>query len=126
MSDEAAIVPPAPAVHADDLPLGQFLINFLRNSISTHADYAFDVLIRRKRMLGVDNFLLNDPGGIRHVLVEARERYRRPLASIRPVRPLTGAGVLLAEGETWRRQRRSLAPVFTPAAVTEMLPHLQA
>ena len=39
---------------------------------------------------------------------------------------MTGDGVLLAEGVDWRRQRRMLAPVFTPANVALMLPHFQA
>ena len=31
-----------------------------------------------------------------------------------------------AEAEAWRRQRRMLAPVFTPASVKPLLPHFHA
>jgi len=120
------VIPPAPPVHARDLPLPLFLYKFLQNAIGTYPGYAFEVLSSRKRMLGVDNLLINDPEGARHVLIEARERYRRPMASVRAVRPLAGAGLLLSEGETWRRQRRSLAPFFTPARIAELLPHFHA
>ena len=47
------IVPPAPKVHAKDLPLWRFLPAFSRNTISTLPDYAFDVLINRRRVLGI-------------------------------------------------------------------------
>jgi predicted amidohydrolase len=44
----------------------------------------------------------------------------------RSLKPLVGEGVLMSEGETWRRQRKSLAPVFTPAATGGLLPHFIA
>ena len=48
------------------------------------------------------------------------------MASFRVFRPFAGNGVLLAEGAEWRRQRRMLAPIFTPASVGLLLPHFAA
>ena len=48
-----------------------------------------------------------------------------PMASI-GVRPLLGRGVFLAEGDEWQRQRRLLAPTFTPQNVERLLPHFHA
>jgi cytochrome P450 len=44
----------------------------------------------------------------------------------RIARPLGGEGLFLAEDAGWRRQRRLLAPTFTPAAIDRLVPHFQA
>src|SRR5262249_60340252 len=105
------IVPPAPKVHAKDLPLWRFLPAFSRNTVSTLPDYAFDALISRRRVLGLDSMLVSDPEGIRQVLVTAVDKYKRPMSSYRVFRPFAGNGVLLAEGAEWRRHARMLAPL---------------
>ena len=35
-------------------------------------------------------------------------------------------GLLIAEGRAWKHQRRTLAPAFTPRAVTTLVPHMVA
>jgi cytochrome P450 len=120
------IVPPAPKVHAKDMPVWRSLPAFYRNTLSTLPHHAFDVLISRRRVLGIDSMLLNDPEGIRHVLVTAIAKYKRPVVSYRVLRPVAGNSVLLAEGAEWRRQRRILAPIFTPSDVGLLLPHFAA
>jgi cytochrome P450 len=117
------LVPPAPHVHAKDLPLWRLLRNAIRSSLSVWPDYAFDVSVSRKRLLGVDTLLVNDPEGIRHVLSSNAANYRRPMPIIRVVRPLIGSGVFLAEGDEWRRQRKVLSPSFTPSNTNLLLPH---
>src|SRR5262249_13881537 len=86
----------------------------------------FDALISRRRALGIDSMLVSDPEGIRHVLVTAIGKYKRPMSSYRVFRPFAGSGVLLAEGPEWRRQRRMLAPIFTPTSIGLLLPHFAA
>ena len=39
---------------------------FYRNTLSTLPHHAFDVLISRRRVLGIDSMLLNDPEGLVH------------------------------------------------------------
>lgn len=118
------IIPPAPKVHARDLPLWRVLFEIGRNSVGIWSERAFDDFVIVKRQLGVDSLLVNDPEGVSHVLAGAADKYVRPPASSpRIARPLTGAGLLLAEAAEWRRQRRMLAPLFTPASVGRLLPH---
>jgi cytochrome P450 len=119
-------VPPAPKIPPKDLPLWKAIPASFRSTLEIWPDYAFDVDFNRRRSLGVELFLINDPQDIRHVLTNNAANYRRPMATLRIVRPLGGDGVFLAEGEAWRRQRRLLAPTFTPAAVSRLIPHLQA
>lgn len=70
-----------------------------------------------------ESMLVNDPDGVRHVLATAIGKYKRPMSSYRVFRPFAGSGVLLAGGSEWCRQRRMLAPIFTPASVGLLLPH---
>jgi cytochrome P450 len=58
--------------------------------------------------------IANHPGLVRHVLVDNAQNYR--MAAIRQLilRPILRDGLLTAEGETWKRSRKAMAPVFTP------------
>ena len=59
--------------------------------------------------------IVNDPGLIRHVLVDNVGNYC--MSEIRQLllRPILRDGLLTAEGEVWKRSRKAMAPVFTPA-----------
>jgi cytochrome P450 len=71
------------------------------------ASYGDVVTVRRNR-----TFLVNSPDDIKRVFqdnhfnYEKGERYRRALE------PLFGSGLLTAEGDLWRRQRRLIQPAF--------------
>ncbi len=119
------IKPPAPKVHPKSLPPWRVLLEMTRNSIGIWSEQAFDDLFTRRRSFGIESVLLSEPEAVRHVLASAN-RYGRPPPFYRITRPLTGAGVLLAEGPEWRRQRKMLAPLFTPASLGPLLPHFAA
>ena len=61
--------------------------------------------------------LINTPEAIHRVLVENTGNYRRTPAAIRILRPVTGYGVLLSEGDSWRHQRRTIAPSMAPRVI---------
>jgi len=87
---------------------------------------AYEEDIIRGRFFGRSSFILNTPDSIRHVLVDNYENYVRTPAAIRVLRPILGEGLLIAEGRTWKHQRRTLAPAFTPRAVMTLVPHMVA
>jgi len=126
LAQSVPIIPPAPRVHANDLPALRHLLTAQRNSIEIFPDYAFEVLFARRRLLGIDAVLVNDPAGVRHVLAANAANYVRPTFMPRVLRPLLGEGLFLAEGSEWRQQRRMLSPVFTPHNVGSLLPHFHA
>jgi cytochrome P450 len=94
--------------------------------ISSWGQRAYEDDIIRGRFFGRSSFILNTPDAIRHVLVDNYENYTRTPAGIRVLRPMLGQGVLIAEGRAWKHQRRTLAPAFTPRAVTSLVPHMVA
>ncbi|WP_024515057.1 cytochrome P450 [Bradyrhizobium sp. Tv2a-2] len=96
------------------------------NIISTWGGRAYEEDVIQSRFLGRASFVLNAPDAIRHVLVDNYENYARTPAGIRVLRPILGQGVLIAEGRAWKHQRRTLAPAFTPRAVTMLVPHMVA
>ena len=126
LAQSLPIIPPAPKVHAKDLPIWRHLLTAQRNSIAIFPDYVFDNLFGRRTLLGVDAVLFNDPEGIRHVMATKATNYVRPKMMPRVLRPLLGKGIFLAEGTEWRRQRRMLSPAFTPLNVCMLLPHFTA
>jgi cytochrome P450 len=50
--------------------------------------------------------------------------YVRPPSGRRVLDPIVGRGLLTSEGELWRRQRRAMAPAFTPRNVSIMVHHI--
>jgi len=58
--------------------------------------------------------IANDPGLIRHILVDNAKNYRMSTVRQKVLRPILRDGLLTAEGDTWKRSRKAMAPVFTP------------
>jgi cytochrome P450 len=124
-AERLPFVPPAPTVHTTDLSAWSLLWKITRSTLSIWPDYAFDKLYIRNRVLGVETIVISDPEGVRHVLTANAANYRRPFSVTRISRPLVGSGLFLAEGADWRRQRRMLAPTFTPATIGLLAPHFR-
>lgn len=66
-------------------------------------------------------FLVTHPRHVRHITVQ-RERYDKA-ASYDSVRALLlGNGLVTSTGALWRRQRKLIAPFFTPRAIEQFMP----
>ena len=57
-------------------------------------------------------YLLNHPDYIRHVLVDNNRNYSKDTRSNQIFGKVAGQGLITAEGETWRKQRRMMQPSF--------------
>ena len=53
------------------------------------------------------------PDGVQHVLAGGASHYSKQDAAYVELRGLVGDGLLTSEGETWRRQKRMVQPLFT-------------
>ncbi len=87
-------------------------------------DYAYERDVVASRTLGRTQMLLNAPEAIHRILIENPGNYRRTPASIRILRPITGRGLLLSEGEEWRHQRRTIAPAMAPRVIPLLARHM--
>jgi cytochrome P450 len=61
----------------------------------------------------VRSYFLFAPHLVREVLVTRHQHFRRPQMLIRPLRQIDGNGLVLSDGDLWRRQRRLLQPAFS-------------
>jgi cytochrome P450 len=57
------------------------------------------------------------PDGVQHILAGGAAHYAKQDAGYREIRALVGDGLLTSEGETWRRQKRLIQPLFTHSRV---------
>jgi cytochrome P450 len=120
------LVPPCPPRAPDNMTAFGRMSAMRESPINTWGRRAYEDDIVQGRFFRRSNFILNTPDAIRHVLVDNYENYTRTPAGIRVLRPMLGEGLLIAEGKAWKHQRRTLAPAFTPRAVSMLVPHIIA
>ena len=118
------LCPAVPDPPEAPLSLRAFLRAIRTNTLTIWPRSAYHQDSTVRRFMGRTNVLLNAPDAIHHVLVGNPANYRRSPASIRILRPITGAGLLLAEGEDWKFQRRTVAPALTPRVMPMLGRHV--
>lgn len=69
--------------------------------------------VARFDMGPLDTFMVTDPDAIERVLVSEADRFRKPDFQDDALGDLLGSGLLLSEGETWKRQRKLANPAFS-------------
>ncbi len=103
--------------------LEDFLV-LRRNLLELWGEPAYTETFLPGRFLGRTQVLLNDPAGIRHVLIENADNYDRNASTMRILRPLLGGGLFLATGEAWRHRRRTIAPAMSPRMMPMLARHV--
>jgi cytochrome P450 len=116
--------PPVPAVPEAPLSLRAFLRAIRTNALTIWPQSAYRQDTTVRHFLGRTNILLNTPDAIHHVLVGNPANYRRSPATIRILRPITGEGLLLSEGDDWKLQRRTVAPPQAPRVMPMLARHI--
>ncbi len=115
--------PLAPGPTPLERPLGTLaLLRALRdNPVATWTKFHFEQpVVSGSSVLGRIT-VISDPAMIRHVLVENAANYGKDDLQKRVLQPGLGSGLLLADGDMWRSQRRALAPLFSPRIVQGFL-----
>ncbi|MGZ3399683.1 MAG: cytochrome P450 [Caulobacteraceae bacterium] len=121
------LVPPAPIPPKGPLPLWKFVRQLSKSTIGIWGERAYEMSMFGGKRFGMHTLMVNDPEGVRHVAAgDAKGLYHKSITTRRLVRPAAGEGLVLAEGAEWRKQRRVLAPAFTPNNVNLFIPHFKA
>ncbi|MGH7122848.1 MAG: cytochrome P450 [Stellaceae bacterium] len=108
----SAVALAAPPRFRGQMPLLRFLRTIRDSSVATYGEEMFESAIVERRVLWQRYVIVNAPRGIQHVLLDNAGNYVKSRVARRLVEPGIGRGLLTSEGETWRRQRRVMAPAF--------------
>ena len=88
-----------------------------RTAVYGWSQHAFETDHIRRRILGFTVHVPLTPAAVQHVLLDNAGNYAKPDIVKQLLDPIIGRGLLTADGETWREQRRIVAASFAPAAV---------
>ena len=101
------------------------LIEFFRrvrtDQLSILTPDLFGRSLVRSRILFLQSFLVNKPEYIEHVLLTNHANYGKSHFVRHMLGPLLGEGLLISEGELWRRQRRIAAPAFHNRRIADFI-----
>jgi cytochrome P450 len=118
--------PPAPVPRRTPPDLFDFLKAARTNLLTSWTEDHFEhPIVAGDGVLG-RVATVSDPAAIRHILVDNAANYRKDDLQRRILAPGLGNGLLAAEGDEWRLQRRTLAPLFSPRNVATFLPAMIA
>jgi cytochrome P450 len=102
------------------------LIGLLRalweNPLETWTQDHFEKPVVPGGLAAVQSVVISDPAAIRRVLLENAGNYQKDALTLRILSAGLSNGLLTAEGEQWRIQRRTLAPMFTRRTVSSFAP----
>jgi cytochrome P450 len=116
------LYPPTVKPSARPLPLLPFLARFVRNPLRSlpRAVYHEPVVtygIKRPLVAWV-----TDPALIERILLKDAEHFPKTRMDRRVLKPILGEGLLTAEGDSWRWQRKLASPLFRHTELLSYVP----
>jgi cytochrome P450 len=121
MSENSSFRPPAPVPQAEWRGPLSFLRTLWNNPIEAWTSGYFERKIVMTRLPFGEVAVINDPVAIRRVLDDNRDSYPKDAFQKRMLAVLSN-GLLTAEDDQWRVQRRALAPVLALRNVRTFIP----
>lgn len=121
-SDHRFYRPPAPAPQGKTLHPLRLISVLKRNPLECWAREHFERLIVTAALPIGRVAVINDPTAIRRVLLDNAANYRKDTLQRRVLSAGLGDGLLSAEGDQWRVQRRTVAPLFARRTVMQWAP----
>ncbi len=116
---ESRIRPAAPVPHNKNLNRIQVVQEIGRNAVAAFGERAYRERMIYDRNWMQDFLLVNDPEGIKHVLLDNVNNYVKGRQVQRTTGPALGNGLFNANGESWKFQRRTTAPMFSMRHITD-------
>lgn len=95
---------------------------FIRNPVEGFGPLAYRQPIVTARTLGQTLHVISDPEGMNDVLVRNANKFTKTAIDARILGPATKEGLLSVHGEQWKRQRKSVAPIFRKRHMEDLAP----
>jgi cytochrome P450 len=111
--------PAAPVPHDRLMNRIQVVREIGRNAVAAFGERAYRERYIYDRNWMQDFLLVNDPDGVKQVLLDNVQNYAKGRQVQRTTGPALGNGLFNANGESWRFQRRTTAPMFAMRHVTD-------
>ncbi|MFT3730243.1 MAG: cytochrome P450 [Hyphomicrobium sp.] len=118
----SALYPPTVTPASRPLPLLPFLGRFVRNPLRAIPQAVYDepiVTYGKKRTLVA---WVTDPALVENILVKNADRFPKTRLDRRVLRPVVGDGLLTAQGDSWRWQRKIASPPFRHSELLSYVP----
>ena len=93
-----------------------------RTAVYGWSELAFELWHFKRVVLGHTVHVVLKPEWVQRVLLDDAANYEKPKLVKRILAPTIGSGLLTADGELWRAQRKIVAASFTPPAVDALVP----
>lgn len=93
-----------------------------RTAVYGWSELAFESWYFKRVIFGHNVHVVLNPDWVQHILLDNAANYEKPRLVKRILSPTIGRGLLTADGELWRAQRKIVAASFTPPAVDALVP----
>jgi cytochrome P450 len=114
--------PAAPIPHSKVLNRLQVVQEIGRNAVAAWGARAYREWYVYDRNWMQDFLLVNDPEGVKHVLLDNVQNYVKSRQVQRTTGPALGNGLFNADGDSWKFQRRTTAPMFSMRHIAAFAP----
>ncbi|MDX2157110.1 MAG: cytochrome P450 [Hyphomicrobiaceae bacterium] len=119
---EPALYPPRVTPPADPLPVWRFLPRFLVNPLRTLPERVYEEPLFAPPRFGGMMAWVTDPALVERILLDEHEAFPKSPIEARIFTSILGEGILTAEGQSWRWQRRIVAPLFRHQEIVALAP----
>ena len=116
-------IPPHPPRRPRPVPTWRgFFGERARTAVYGWSELAFSTWHIKRVVLGHPVHVVLNPEWVQRVLLDNAANYEKPKLVKRLLAPTIGRGLLSADGDLWRAQRKIVAASFTPPAVDALVP----
>jgi cytochrome P450 len=118
----AAIIEERPVPPKGRLSFPMLMVRMLRNPVASWGEDFYQEGIVAYRWLGLETAFVMDPDAIQTILLDEAGSYSKQPLNDEVLGAAIGGGLLSAEGDQWRWQRRLTAPLFRAEDVLGFVP----
>jgi cytochrome P450 len=115
-----ALIGPRPPEKS--LPLLKLLRVMRDNPLATIPLAAYEQPVWQGKGWFGHQLLVSDPAGIKHVLLDNVANYPKAALDVHVLSTAFGEGILVSDGEKWRRHRRTMSPSFDHRSIAFYAP----